>query len=271
MPTFPRAASCCAPFSVCLLAGISLTSLVGCGGSSSSPAPPQADNVDDLVLETSQFWDSAARGVGIAVVYETAAGTVLSATEAVVRSAGFGELRASRIALDQGERRLLADDFGAQFLVIELGQGVQVLPIGQATRAISPGCDLGLAQQLRIDDEIGQGRLEWRFEETVTLDDNGGQPRCADVLDAFAASLDSSTEVEFPYDLVSLVGLRAVDVLYLDQLRSWTVTHSQVVAKYFRAIGDERYELAGPAQRVRLDVFEPADVRAEQLLSQLTP
>lgn len=265
---------CCARRAFFTPVAVLAAILAGCGGSSSSsssPAPPQADNIDDLVLETSQFWDSASRGVAISVVYETAAPMAVRATESAVRGAGFGALRASRIALYQDVRRLLADDFGAQFLAVDLGQGAQTLPVGQATRAVSTGCELTLTQRLHIDDEIGQGRVAWRFEEAVSLDDNGGQPSCTDVLDSISASLSAASQAEFPYDLVSLLGLQAVDAQYFDQLRAWTVSHEQVVAKYYRAIGDDSYELAGPAQRIGLDVFESPDARADRLLSQLTP
>ena len=43
--------------------------LSACGGSSSGTGIQQQDNVDDLPLQVSQFWDSAPRGVTVLAAY----------------------------------------------------------------------------------------------------------------------------------------------------------------------------------------------------------
>lgn len=240
-----------------------------CGGSSTGTAIQQADNVDDLPLEVSQFWDSTPRGVTVLAAYEFASPTASSLSNLEVSQAGFGRLDVSRFALFEDERRLLADDFGDAFLQIGPDDIGQAIDVGQSTRVLSAGCNLTLSQTLRLQDGLEQGRLVWVLEETVSLDDNGSQPTCADVLDARMGFLLGAHEEEFPYDLIALIGLQAVNSLQLTQLRSWTLAHVQVVAKYYRLIGDRGFALAGPAQRIRIEIFEPPDSRADRFQSQL--
>lgn len=228
------------------------------------------DNVDDLPLEVSQFWDSAARGITVSASYEFASPTDISLADSEIGDAGFGRLDVSRFALYEDERWLISDDFGDDFLEIgpdDIGEPVHV---GQAIRPLADGCDLALSQTLRLEDGLEQGRLVWILEETVSLEDNGRQPTCTDVLDARMEFLLNADAAEFAYDLVALIGLQAIDTLQLTQLRSWTVAHSQVVAKYFRLIGDRAFELAGPAQRIAIEVFDSPDRRADQFQTQLS-
>ncbi len=243
--------------------------LSACGGSTSGTGIQQQDNVDGLPLEVSQFWDSAPRGVTVLAAYEFASPTASSLTSLEISQAGFGRLDVSRFALFEDEQRLLSDDFGDAFLELGPDDIGQAIDVGEATRPLAAGCHLRLSQALRLQDGLNQGRLVWVLEETVNLDDNGSQPTCAEVLDARMGFLLGAGEEEFPYDLVALIGLQAVDTLQLTQLRSWTLTHSQVVAKYYRLLGDAAFELAGPAQRIPIEVFEPPDRRADRFQSQL--
>lgn len=248
--------------------------LAGCkGGSSSGPvlAPPvMPDDVDTLSLATSQLWSSAASGVRVSADYDLNTDTLIHINNRDIRASGFDVLRDSRVAFYQDTGRLLADDYGDTFLELLVTADGDTVNLGSATRAVSDGCDVGLTQALDVAGNAAQGTLHWVHTETVTFTDNGGAPTCSQTLADAAGVLFAATSSDFAFDLVTLVGLQAVDSLKLGDLRGWTLEHVQSIAKYYRAIGDANFELARADQRIDIQVFDSASVRAEALVEQLT-
>lgn len=266
-----------------LLLVIILLTVNGCGGggSSSNRAASgdgsgasggnnnEPENLDDLLAETSELWDSASRLVDVVVSYTGSADVSSRFADNLLRRQGYGLLEESRLVIYEDNQLLLADDFGDQFLEVDLSDLPQSLPVGTASLAISDACTLELTHTVDVDGDISQGWLSWTFSESVALIDTGGSADCETSLSMVSASLN--TTVEYPYDVVTLRNLNAIDGTQFTDLSGWVVSHEQRISKYFRAIGDADFELAVANQRIAFNVFADANARVALLADQLTP
>lgn len=250
----------------------------GCGGSSSpvsptplTPPPVSPPSVDDFNAQSNGLVDTSVQGIHVTARYSTMQDEERGISARELAAGGYGQLRRSRVVYRQAEGTVVADDYPGSLLEIPVTMSGTRIAIGEATREISEGCEVSVSHAIAVEGVPEQGELSFRHEETIAFMETGATGACADALNSVALRLMSTNEAEFPFDVITLLGLGAVSSTGLSTLEGWTLNHTQLASRWYRTIGDEEFELVAADQRLAVDVFAPVDDRAASFKTQLTP